>query len=488
MASLFNIRRGKNPHLPKDNRDLVQAAEDKAIHDSEKLVIRGIAATIGLPLLLGLGLALIFTLVIATTIFGKASQDPQFAQSVGLDSYFNNTPATATTPVTGTPINPEVDCANPDTFFSNNGVKTLGITSYSKKQLLCQTLDALFAYPEIDRYMTNKTIYFASADSSGCPGFADGCTGGNAIKLLNFDTSNKSDTHWTAIITHEFFHALDNISDIQSGYQDPYSSDKSKCYEVTNRGYYIIKTYGKSFADGLSATDVRDESFAESGALYVTGKGTDGNFATFRTDCPGNNTFWSETLGDPSTSPTDGTLSQGNFCTQGSTSNCGLQQYSNYMSKNPTHVNFGDPSCELAQGGGINRQAVRNEILRQLQQTYPSKIKDYCRWSCIAFHEGGYNPNSFNSSSPRAKGAWGMFQMEPNACYTSDFKYQRTGNLDWKSQISRALSLEYNRLEPNGIPWNYWSTARNCVRGKFSPAEPDWNDSLSNPNCHDIGN
>ncbi len=447
------------------------------------------------PIAIFVTVLVIFLLLISVVgVLGHASEDPQFAQQTGLDAVFsNNSPSGApgqNPNPTGTGGNPEVDCADPDKFFSDNNIGVLNITSPSKKQLLCQNLSVLLSYPEIDRYLTGKRIIFDSSATSGCPDFADGCTHVDAIRLINFNNSNASDSHWSAIINHEFFHALDNISGIENGYQDPYSSDKDKCYDITDKGYYIISSYGKQFAAGLSSKAVRDESFAESGALYVTGKGTDGTIANFNINCPGNSGFWSDTIGEPSV-PSDPTLGTGDFCTKGVKDSCSLTQYDKYMSKNPTGLNFGDPSCELASGGSIDRQKVRNEILRQLQTNYPDKTKDYCRWSCIAFHEAGYNPNSYNSNSPRAIGAWGMFQMTPYACYgltSKPYKYNRSGNVAWRDQISRALRLEYVSLETHGISWNYWSTARNCVRGKFKPAEPDWNGSLTSPNCVDIGN
>lgn len=428
-------------------------------------------------------IAIVLMLFIITplVIFGKASQDGQFAQSVGLDGYFNNTPVTQPPAVPpGGGGNPSVDCANPDTFFSENDIGIIGITSPSKKQLLCQNLDVLLSYPDIDRYLASKRIIFASSDHSSCPGFADGCTHLSGITLLNFDTSTESDSHWSAIINHEFFHALDNITNIKNGYQDPYSSDKNKCYDITNKGYYIISSYGKKFADGLSSAAVTDESFAESGALYVTGKGTDGTIGNFNINCPGNSGFWSDTIGVPSASSSDPVLSSGNLCTQGNTNNCGLSQYSRYMSKNPTGLNFGDPSCDLVSGGGINRQMVRDEIMKQLQSY--NKTVDYCRWSCIAFHEGGYNPNSYNGNASRpSTGAWGMFQMTPWACYDTSkpYYYNRTGNVGWKEQISRALATQYKQLVPHGIPWHYWNTYKfTCFK------EPDYSPG---GNCLDIG-
>lgn len=152
-------------------------------------------------------------------------------------------------------------------------------------------------------------------------------------------------------------------------------------------------------------------------------------------------------------------------CTVGTTNTCGGK----YNLNNPDGLNFGDPNCELTTGGTINKELVRDEIMRQLQSY--GKTKDYCRWSCIAKFEGGYNPNSYNGNASRAHGAWGMFQLSPWSCYGSEkpYYYNRTGNVSWKEQIRRALALQYRMLEPNNLDWRYWSTYKwTCSK------EPDW--------------
>jgi hypothetical protein len=462
-----------------------EVAKDVAVKETERIAV-GVIGFV--PIAIAVVVAVIVLLVISVVgVLGHASQDPNFAQQTGLDSVFNNTPGGTTSGTNGGNGggNPEVECQDPDSFFTKNNIINANITDPARKLLLCKAVATLYSYPEIERYMINKSIVFRSSDTSSCPGFWVGCTSNNSVSLHSFETDNRSADFWSYIITHEMLHAIDNISDIENGFQDPYASDKSKCYAVNDKGNYILKSYGVNFASGLGAAAVRDESFAESGAVYITGRGTTGNWASFRSDCPGNTNFWSETIGSPS-SPSDPNLSNGTLCTQGTTNTCG-GKYN--ISKNPTGLNFGDPSCELVSSGSINRQMIRDELLRQLQAY--DKTKDYCRWSCIAYNEAGYNPNSYNGNASRPNtGAWGMFQFLPWACYDTSrpYNYNRTGNLAWREQITRALALEYKALEPNGISWNYWSTARNCVRGKFRPAEPDWNGSVTSPNCVNIGN
>lgn len=162
----------------------------------------------------------------------------------------------------------------------------------------------------------------------------------------------------------------------------------------------------------------------------------------------------------------------GENCTAGTTDTCG-GAYN--ISKNPDGVNFGDPYCELASNGSVNKLFVASEIKRQLLER--GKVKDYCRWTCIAANESHYNPNSYNGNASRPNlGAWGMFQFLPYACYdpTNNPKnYSRAGNVPWRDQISRAMNYQYNYLTPwqTGVKTvGYWSTYKwTCYK------EPDWN-------------
>lgn len=393
------------------------------------------------------------------------------------------TTATSYGPTPTQPIQPPEyvpTCDEVDSYLVQLNVDAREITDCGRKQILFTTVSRVLSYPRMSDLMGEKAFIFISKDDGTTCGGSEaywGCVkSGGKVWLKNFDDPNDN-TPWPYVITHELFHVLGRRAPaISAVYKNAYTRfDQGRnCYKGTpGSSIFVIKTYDFD-------TNDPSESFAESGALYVFGRRK--SIEDFKTQCPDNYNFWVQAIGE-----SESVVGTGERCTAGTRNTCG-DKYN--ISKNPDGLNFGDPNCELTSGGTINRQLIRDELKRQLQSY--NKTKDYCRWSCIIFHESGYNSNSINNNAPRAHGAWGFFQMSPWACYGIDkgYKYNRTGNVEWKEQIKRALRLQYNALEPNDLDWRYWSTSRTCVFDKFGNGrdEPDWNGlPPPNDNCKNIG-
>lgn len=365
------------------------------------------------------------------------------------------------------------DCSANDSSPIDSGLLSdFGITitgsgaDCDAKQEAFTTFATLFqstTYANLVKRPEGTTI---TMTSGGCAGR----TSGDDFRIG--DCSNHSLPYF---YVHEMGHVIRNNHDSLRVYFENSLSALIKADKNCYSGQFL-KTYLLR-----SGVDPKSESFAEAIALYYLGgkKGlldpSRGFFGqpinNFQSECPATYAWVKSNIFggyDFTESPTD-------LCTPGSTSNCG-GAYN--LSQIPGGQNFGDRSCQLVTNGVENKQLVADEIKRQL--SLRGKTVDYCRWTCIAHNESGFDPNSFNGNAARPKvGAWGLFQMEPNACFTSDYKSHRTGNVDWKDQIRIALSLEYDRLEPHGIPWNYWSTSRNCVDGKFKTQEPNWSPGVN---------
>lgn len=135
--------------------------------------------------------------------------------------------------------------------------------------------------------------------------------------------------------------------------------------------------------------------------------------------------------------------SQGTISQEPNNNTCGNSGYSRYMQINPTHKNFGDPSCNMS----------KDKLYAIIKQLDPDNVD---RWFFVVVPgESGYNPNAYappSTGTPDAGGAWGLFQMGQGK--NGDYDH---GNVDWIKQTFNAIN--YRKITINGS-WRYWATAR----------------------------
>jgi len=107
--------------------------------------------------------------------------------------------------------------------------------------------------------------------------------------------------------------------------------------------------------------------------------------------------------------------------------------------KNP-FGNFGDPQCNFS------KQLVGDQ-LNKLDSTPTDALK----WDKLIKCESGYNPNAYNPNSTSGKGAFGLFQMNPNGTGSDN------GSVNWPQQVTNAVT----HLQGDGGNFQgYWGCAR----------------------------
>ena len=136
---------------------------------------------------------------------------------------------------------------------------------------------------------------------------------------------------------------------------------------------------------------------------------------------------------DGTTATTSGTLPDGQPVPANS-NNCNGK----YSFTSP-YNNFGDPLCDFDE----------NKLMLQLQNLDPNNAQ---YWYQIAKCESGYNPNAYLAASASGKGAYGLFQMNPDGQGNGQYD---AGNVVWGLQTSNAI--KYNGLI--GGSFAYWACA-----------------------------
>lgn len=106
--------------------------------------------------------------------------------------------------------------------------------------------------------------------------------------------------------------------------------------------------------------------------------------------------------------------------------------------------NFGDPICDFDQ----------DKLFAMLQQLDPENAAYW--FTVVVPNESTYSPNAHNSASTSGRGAYGLFQMNPNRERTDTYDQ---GDVDWQRQVSNAINYN-NQLASNGRAWCYWAAAR----------------------------
>lgn len=114
-----------------------------------------------------------------------------------------------------------------------------------------------------------------------------------------------------------------------------------------------------------------------------------------------------------------------------------------YQLTNPLG-NFGDPKCDFD----------KDILFAQLQQQDPTEAAYWFTVLIPKETKPPYNPNSYNPGSTSGRGAYGLYQMNPdNGTDTYDI-----GNVDWQRQTSNAINYN-NVLARSGRAWCYWEAA-----------------------------
>lgn len=104
--------------------------------------------------------------------------------------------------------------------------------------------------------------------------------------------------------------------------------------------------------------------------------------------------------------------------------------------------NFGDPSCNFK----------KEDLFTLLQQQDPAEATYW--FETLVRKESSYNPNAYNPGSTSGAGAFGLFQMNPNAGKDT----YDAGNVAWQRQSSNAVNYN-NYLKTIGRVWCYWEAA-----------------------------
>jgi len=302
----------------------------------------------------------------------------------------------------------------------------------------------------------------------------------NTMKFWGFFDANLNSTYKAHIFIHELGHLLDRrngrISDGNTSYggarysQTSLVNNDPSCYDnycrqcKTSGGASYIKTYAYRDVCKVAGGGAIHESFAESLANYVfckPGSSCDYNdiycseAVTFNGTCNSTNKWFRDNIfGGDDFFASQGSSTQGNPTsttnfpkTPKSNTNCDGTPAGKYG-------NFGNPNCDFS----------RDKLYQLLQQldkgttkTNTGKIRTNVDiwYNSLIPHESGYDPNAVALHSASGRGAYGLFQMNPNG-YSSTYD---SGNVEWHWQVTNAINKE-NSLSAL-CKWQYWGAVAN---------------------------
>ena len=141
------------------------------------------------------------------------------------------------------------------------------------------------------------------------------------------------------------------------------------------------------------------------------------------------------------------------------TNDCGFKDYKKYMAIEPSHQNYGDPSCMLVKRDPNGVAIIdKDQILTQLKTLKPSEAMAW--FTCIVPRESGYNANAYLKASTSGFGAYGLVQMNPTGKGHGQYD---NGEVNWQLQLSNGINYNDKVI---GHSFNYWpSSYKSCLKG-----------------------
>src|SRR6266568_470197 len=134
-----------------------------------------------------------------------------------------------------------------------------------------------------------------------------------------------------------------------------------------------------------------------------------------------------------------------------STNNCsGI--YAHYMGIEPSHKNYGDPTCTLIKKDANGTAFINKDaILAELKTLKSSEAMGW--FICVVPHESGYNANAYLGASTSGKGAYGLVQMNPTGKGNGQYD---NGEVVWPLQLSNGINYNDKVITHT---FTYWPTS-----------------------------